>query len=254
MKKNIVFLSIVFATVLGLFSVSCSKSDDDKGGVPDIYGFWNGESSLKVLANNTIVCTIDPDGTFSVSINGGATRIGKYEIVSTSQSADRSYNIELLVTWSDSTKSEVSLNVISSAYMYLVFKNTAHGDYKMWRSSGGGEGGSGGGSSETTSLVGKTFFKSESSVNNSGGIVVDNVEISFTSNSACTLHCYGYEDFYYSDGSKDRDSYDTGTMTGSYTISGNKVHISCYSTKYSQQYVRDEVISNGSLVGFTQQS
>lgn len=55
MKKNIVFLSIVFATVLGLFSVSCSKSDDDKGGVPDFYGFWNGESSVKVLANNTIV-------------------------------------------------------------------------------------------------------------------------------------------------------------------------------------------------------
>ena len=46
------------------------------------------------------------------------------------------------------------------------------------------------------------------------------------------------------------DTCDTGTMSGSYTVNGSKVHIKCYSSKYSTYYERDETIVNGGLLGF----
>ena len=115
-------------------------------------------------------------------------------------------------------------------------------------------GGSSGGGSSAISLVGKNFYKSVTEVNGDGEKSVDRVYIKFKTSSSLTLQCSGYWELIYNDGSKDKETYDTGEMSGTYTISGNKVKIKAYSSKYSQSYDREETIVGGGLLGFSEYS
>ena len=106
---------------------------------------------------------------------------------------------------------------------------------------------SGSGSTDSISLVGKSFYKSETNYNEAGEKEVNRVNITFETSSKCTLRCWGSWENIYSDGSKDTYKYDTGDMTGKYTISDGYVHIRISG---NEGYDRDIPIVNGELLGY----
>ena len=111
------------------------------------------------------------------------------------------------------------------------------------------ESSSGSGSVSSVSLVGKTFYKSETSYTEIGEKEENKETISFTTESKCTLRCWGSWENIYSDGSKDKNKYDTGEMSGSYSISGVNVSVRIPG---KEGYDREYTIVDGGLLGFKQ--
>ncbi len=111
------------------------------------------------------------------------------------------------------------------------------------------ESSSGSGSGSSVSLVGKTFYKSETSYTEIGEKELDKETISFTTESRCTLRCWGSWENIYSDGSKDKNKYDTGEMSGYYSISGVTVSVRIPG---NEGYDREYTIVDGGLLGFKQ--
>lgn len=105
------------------------------------------------------------------------------------------------------------------------------------------------GGSSAVSLVGKTFYKSETSYSEIGEKSEDKETIKFTSESKCTLRCWGSWENIYNDGSKDKNKYDTGEMSGSYSISGITVNVRIPG---NEGYNREYTIVDGGLLGFKQ--
>lgn len=108
---------------------------------------------------------------------------------------------------------------------------------------------SGSGSEEVVSLVGKSFYKSETSYTEIGEKEEHKVTIKFETSSKCKLRCWGSWENIYNDGSKDKYKYDTGEMSGTYSISGITVSIKIPG---KESYNREETIVNGGLLGFQQ--
>lgn len=105
------------------------------------------------------------------------------------------------------------------------------------------------GGSSAVSLVGKTFYKSETSYSEIGEKSEDKETIKFTSEFKCTLRCWGSWENIYNDGSKDKNKYDTGEMSGSYSISGITVSVRIPG---NEGYSREYTIVDGGLLGFKQ--
>lgn len=250
-KKNL--WSMAAITLIALLSVgltSCSKDDDDE---VNILGVWYGTPISTILASGDIEVDFGSDGTFTWTNSNGSKRVGKYTLSERKEAIGNGSQTVVTVQWNENGTTEYTLSNIKSSSMMLTTPNYAM--YSMRRSKDGSDNGdnggdNGSGSANAKALIGKTFNKQDGGVNSSGGAYVDKVQITFTTATACTMRCWGEEVFIYSDGSSDKDKYDTGVMEGSYTVTGNKVHINCYSTKYSQSYERDETIANGGLVGF----
>ena len=240
------YLNLLTAMIVAVVSVgfvSCGDDDEGDDYASMIIGIWNGKSIVSGI-NDDIVLEITKGGDYKWTTNSN-TRSGKYTVTNTVTSGPNAGTVTLQVTWDTGGSTTVNFYAVTANSMIT-------GTYKFTRQgsnvdNGGNNGGNSGGNS---SLVGKTFTKKEWEATSNGGYTEDNTQISFTSTTACTMRCWGKEVFVYSDGDSDTDTYDTGTMTGTYTITGNKVHVSCYSSKYSTTYTRDETIVDGKLVGY----
>lgn len=241
------YLNLLTAMMIAVMSVgfvSCGDDDEGDDYASMIIGIWDGKSVFNGLNQGDVVLEITKGGDYKWTENGN-TRSGKYTVTNTVTSGPNAGTVELQVTWESGVTSTVDFYGVSANSMLT-------GTYRFTRQgsnvdNGGNNGDNSGGNS---SLVGKTFTKKEWEATSNGGYTEDNTQISFTSTTACTMRCWGKEVFVYSDGDTDTDTYDTGTMTGTYTITGNKVHVSCYSSKYSTTYNREETIVDGKLVGY----
>lgn len=109
------------------------------------------------------------------------------------------------------------------------------------------EGGSGAPEKGFT-LVGKTFYRNKTEYSDIGEKYVEYETIYFKTATTCVRQVWGSDELIYNDGSKEKNRFDSGEVTGTYTISGNKVTAIFPNGEFGGQC--HYTIANGGLDGF----